>query len=97
MAKIEHGTIFDVKNEDLKKMTKNFKKFWKEVKFLGERAFEKCSDLVEISIPNNVVMAYENPFEGCEKLEKFNIENSCDPAVLLCRSAESSPGKCFRL
>lgn len=74
MSKIEYGSIIDVENDELKLLNKKPKKFWKEVKFLGEGAFKKCSDLVEILIPKNVVMAHENPFEGCEKLEKFNIE-----------------------
>ena len=78
MAKIEFGSIIDVTNDDLKKLNKKPKKFWgngkENAKFLGDGAFKNCTELREIVIPKTIVMSYENPFEGCEKLEKFVVE-----------------------
>lgn len=75
MAKIEYGRIIEVENGDLKKLNRNPKKFWKNVKFLGEGAFKNCSELKEILIPKTVEMSYENPFEGCENLERIFVED----------------------
>lgn len=36
-----------------------------------ERAFENCTGLVEITVPETVTRIGENAFSGCEKLEKL--------------------------
>lgn len=74
--RIENGILYDVNEQDLKLLENKPKKFWKDVKFLGDGCFSNCTQLKEIEIPNTVVLAHENPFNGCDNLEKFIVSSS---------------------
>ena len=48
----------------------------KEVKVIGDRAFEFCGFLTSINIPNSVTMIGDEAFEWCDSLTNINIPNS---------------------
>lgn len=54
----------------------------KAVTDIGECAFEDCSDLKSIDIPNSVVSIGEGAFLYCTNLSVINIPNSVEVLVL---------------
>lgn len=46
-----------------------------KVKFIGEKAFEKCKSIKSITIPASVTRIGSAAFSECENLEKVNIPN----------------------
>ena len=48
----------------------------KEVKVIGDRAFEFCGFLTSINIPNSVTTIGDSAFWGCDSLTNINIPNS---------------------
>lgn len=55
-------------------------KFGKNLQIIGNYAFQYCSNLTNITIPSSVInLGYDNkhnPFEYCEKLESYYVEEN---------------------
>ena len=72
----ENGVLIGVTNDDLKLLKSNPKEFWEGVTKIGVGAFEYCSNLTSITIPDSVTEIRWNAFYGCSSLTSITIPNS---------------------
>ncbi len=73
---IKNGELIKVNEEDIRLLTKKPRKFWKNVKAIGDKAFYNCVGLSSINIPKSVTKIGRFAFANCKNLNKINIPNN---------------------
>jgi len=75
MKKID-GVLKDVTEADLRLLKKSPERFWHGVTSIGDVAFEGCSSLTDISIPDSVTSIGYGAFAECSSLTTISIPDS---------------------
>ncbi len=71
MKKYFDGSLEKVENYDIHLLESNPTKFWKGVTSIGSSAFEYCSALKNIEIPNTVTRIGGMAFAYCKSILVF--------------------------
>ena len=73
---VENGILLKVDEKDIELLNKNPKKFWEGIYHIGDGAFQDCTSLKNIEIPNSVTSIGKEAFQDCSNLENIVIPNS---------------------
>ena len=74
--KVYNGILVKVDESDIKLLEKNPEKFWEDIREINNFAFDGCTNLTSIEIPDGVETIGDYAFNGCTNLTKIEIPNS---------------------
>ncbi|MDE6485428.1 MAG: leucine-rich repeat protein [Duncaniella sp.] len=91
----DNGVLYNIAKTSLYQCpgAKTEYEFPSSVVYIGNQAFEGCSNLTSVTIPNSVTKIYKNTFSSCSSLTSVTIPNSVteigDGAFFECSSLPS--------